>query len=62
MDVRNDTKGVMNVGGKVIAPGKTADVDDKTPGLDGALMRKSLSRVTAARQTKQTDSKTETKE
>lgn len=57
MEVRNDTKGVMNVGGKVIAPGQTAEVDDKTPGLDGALKRKSLSKVTATRQTKQSEDK-----
>lgn len=45
MQVRNETKGVMNVGGKVIAPGQTADVDSKSPGVDGAIKRGSLSRV-----------------
>lgn len=36
---RNETLGVVNVGGAVIAPKKTADVDDKARGLAGLVKR-----------------------
>ncbi len=36
---RNETLGVVNVGGVVIAPKKSADVDDKARGLAGLVKR-----------------------
>jgi len=52
---RNETLGVVNVGGVVIAPKKSADVDDKARGLQklvklGVLAKVETSAKPAAKQ------------
>ncbi|MBW5801186.1 hypothetical protein [Halomonas elongata] len=42
---RNETLGVVNVGGKFAAPKQTLDVDDKAPGLARMVKRGVLSKV-----------------
>ncbi|QDP46003.1 MAG: hypothetical protein Unbinned4052contig1001_3 [Prokaryotic dsDNA virus sp.] len=42
---RNETLGVVNVGGAVIAPKKVADLDDKARGLAGLVKRGILVKV-----------------
>ncbi|MGQ7286013.1 MULTISPECIES: hypothetical protein [Pseudomonadota] len=46
---RNTTKGVINVGGAFCAPGKTAEFDDKAPGLARMLKRGVLVKSTASK-------------
>lgn len=46
---RNTTKGVVNVGGKFCAPGKTAEFDDKAPGLARMLKRGVIEKSNASK-------------
>jgi len=52
---RNETLGVVNVGGAVIAPKKTAEVDDKARGLAGLVKRGIVTKVAAKPAPKQED-------
>lgn len=52
---RNDTLGVVNVGGVVIAPKKAADVDDKARGLAGLVKRGIVTKVASKPAPKQED-------
>lgn len=45
---RNETLGVVNVGGAVIAPKKTAEVDDKARGLQKLVKLGVLAKVEAS--------------
>lgn len=58
---RNESMGVVNVGGQFAAPKQTLEVDPKAPGVERLVKRGVLSEVKATRQTKQADSKTESK-
>ncbi|RKQ97145.1 hypothetical protein C7446_2565 [Kushneria sinocarnis] len=47
---RNNSLGVVCAGGTIVAPGKTGDVDDHTPGLKRLIDRKVLERVDGRKQ------------
>lgn len=46
---RNDSLGVVNVGGVFIAPKKVGDIDEKTPGADRMIKRGVLVKSTASK-------------
>lgn len=60
-EYRNETLGVVNVGGAVIAPKKTAEVDDKARGLaklvKGGVLSKIASKPAAKQEEKTGDTK-----
>lgn len=54
---RNETLGVVNVGGEVIAPKKTADVDDEARGLANLVKSGVLSKVDGRTKSSKTENK-----
>ena len=53
---RNETLGVVNVGGVFIAPGKAQEVSDKAPGIQRLIKRGVLAKA-GTRKTQQAEQK-----